>query len=120
MDLLCISNIVKFLLKVDRGRDRKPNSVVLMVGSAPNVGLWVVVTWGKKSCLGPAEISSCVLLFKFKDWGRRVSLTFHLFVADVNRGSEDFRCKKVGAKFSGVASCVSWTCFGVWGESGKL
>ena len=54
--------------------------------------MWVVVTWGRKSYLGPAEISCCVLLFKFKDGGHRMSLRFHLFVSDVNR-----RTKILGA-----------------------
>ena len=52
-----------------------------------------MVTWGRKSCLGPAEISSCVQLFDFKDRGRWVSQRFHLFVADVNQRSKDFPCR---------------------------
>ena len=40
MDLLFNSNIVKFLLKTNGGRDRRPNSVVLVVGSASIVGEW--------------------------------------------------------------------------------
>ena len=57
------------------------------------------MTWGRKSYLETAEISSFVLLFKFKDGGRRVSLIFHLFVSDVNQENKDFGCKKVGARF---------------------
>ena len=64
--------------------------------------MWVVVTWGRKSYLGLAEISCCVLLFKFKDGGHRMSLRFHLFVSDVNRRNEDFGCNKVDARFSDV------------------
>ena len=60
MDLLCNSNIVKFLLKPDGGKDRRPNSVVLVVGSASIASGWVVVTFDRKYCLGPAEISYCV------------------------------------------------------------
>ena len=48
------------------------DSVVSVVGRAPIIGGWVLVTYGRKSCLEPAEISSCVLLFKFKNGGCRV------------------------------------------------
>ena len=66
--------------------------------------MWVVVTWGRKSYLGPAEISCCMLLFKFKDGGHRMSLRFHLFVSDVNRRNEDFGCNEVDARFSDVVT----------------
>ena len=45
----------------------------------------MVVVWSRKSCLGPAEITSSVVLVLFKDEGCRVSRRFHLFVSDVNQ-----------------------------------
>ena len=39
-------------------RDRRPNVVVFVVWSALIVDGWVVVAWGRKPCVGPAEISS--------------------------------------------------------------
>ena len=57
----------------------------------------------RKSYLGFAEISSCVLLFKFKAGEHRVSLRGHLFVFDINQQNKDFGCKKVRERFSGVA-----------------
>ena len=42
-------------------KNRRPNVVVFAVWSALIVGGWVVVGWGRKSYLWPAEISSlCV------------------------------------------------------------
>ena len=32
-----------------------------------------------------------------------MNLRCHLFVSDMNQGNEDFRCKKVGSRFSCVA-----------------
>ena len=57
----------------------------------------MVVSWGRKFYLGPA-ISSFIYLVQFKDGGRRESLRRHLFVSDVDPGSEDFMCKRVDAK----------------------
>ena len=48
------------------------------------------MAWGRKSYLGPAEISSSVYLVQFKDKGCRVSLRLHLFVFDVDPGNKDF------------------------------
>ena len=62
MDLLFNSDIVNLLLKTNMGRDRRPNFVIFVVWSARIVGRWVVVAWSRKSCLGPAEISSFVFL----------------------------------------------------------
>ena len=62
MDLLFNSDIVNLLLKTNMGRDRRPNFVIFVVWSALIVGRWVVVAWSRKSCLGPAEISSFVFL----------------------------------------------------------
>ena len=49
---------------------------------------WVVLAWSRKSCLGPAEIVSCVFLVLFKDGGRKISLKFPLYVFNVNQGKE--------------------------------
>ena len=62
MDLLLNSDIVNLLLKTNMGRDRRPNFVIFVVWSALIVGRWVVVAWPRKSCLGPAEISSFAFL----------------------------------------------------------
>ena len=62
MDLLFNSDIVNLLLKTNMGRDRRPNFVIFVVWSALIVSRWVVVAWSRKSCLGPAEISSFVFL----------------------------------------------------------
>ena len=48
----------------------------------------VLEAWSRKSCLGPAEITSFVFLVLLKDGGRRVSLRFHIFVSDVNQGNK--------------------------------
>ena len=54
-------DIVNLLFKNHGGKNRRPNVVVFAVWSALIVGGWVVVGWGRKSYLGPAEISSlCV------------------------------------------------------------
>ena len=50
--------------------------------------MWVLEAWSRKSCLGPAKITSFVFLVLFKDAIRRVSLGFHLFVSGVNQGNE--------------------------------
>ena len=50
--------------------------------------MWVLEAWSRKSCLGPAKITSFVFLVLFKDAVRRVSLGFHLFVSGVNQGNE--------------------------------
>ena len=43
----------------------------------------------RKSCLGPAEMSSFVFLVLFKDEGDRVSPIFHVFVSDVNQRNRE-------------------------------
>ena len=48
-----------------------------------------MVAWSEKSCLGPAEIVSFLLLVLFKNGGRRVSPRFNLFVSHVNQGNEE-------------------------------
>ena len=62
MDLLFNSEKVNLLFKTNGGRDRRSNFFILVVWSALIVGKWVVVVWSRKSCLGPAEISSFVFL----------------------------------------------------------
>ena len=62
MDLLFNSDIVNLLLKTNGGRHRKPNFVIFVVWSAVIVDGWIVVAWSRKSCLGPAEISSFMFL----------------------------------------------------------
>ena len=71
------------------GRERRPNFVIFVVGSALIVGGWVMVAWSKKSSLGPTEIASSVFLVLFKGGGRSVSLRFHLFDSDFNQGNEE-------------------------------
>ena len=44
------------------GRDRTPHFVIFVVWIVLVVGRWVMVAWGKKSYLGPAEISSVAYL----------------------------------------------------------
>ena len=48
------------------------------------------MAWGRKSYLGPDEISSFVYLVQFKGRGCRVSLRILLFVSDVDPGNDDF------------------------------
>ena len=71
------------------GRERRPNFVIFVVGSALIVGGWVMVAWSKKSSLGPTEIASSVFLVLFKGGGRSVNLRFHLFDSDFNQGNEE-------------------------------
>ena len=47
------------------------------------------MAWSRNSCFGSAEIESFVFLVLFKDGGPSVSPRFHLFVSDVNQGSEE-------------------------------
>ena len=54
-------DIVNLLFKNHGEKNRRPNVVVFAVWSALIVSGWVVVGWGRKSYLWPAEISSlCV------------------------------------------------------------
>ena len=71
MDLLFNSDIGNLLIKANGGRDRRPNFVIFVIWTALIVGGWVVVAWSRKSCLGPAEISSFVFLIysKMEDAG---------------------------------------------------
>ena len=54
-DYLFNVDIVNFLLKNNGGRNRRPNFVIFVVRSALKVAGWVVVAWGRKSFVGPAE-----------------------------------------------------------------
>ena len=49
----------------------------------------MMLACGGKSYFGLAEITSYVFLISFKDGGRKVSPSFHLFVLDVNQGDEE-------------------------------
>ena len=51
-----------FCEKSYMGRDRTPDFVIFVVWIVLVVGRWVMVAWGKKSYLGPAEISSVAYL----------------------------------------------------------
>ena len=53
--LLFNVDIVNLPLKNDDG---DTEGLILLFLFAPTVGAWVVVTWGRRSYLGPAEISS--------------------------------------------------------------
>ena len=55
------------------------------------------MAWGRKSYLGHAEMSSLCIL-SLKDWGRRVSLTFHRVVSEVDPWNDYFMRKRLGAK----------------------
>ena len=48
---------------------------------------WVIVAWSRKSCLGPADITSFECLVLFTNGGCRMSAKFHLFIFDVNQGN---------------------------------
>ena len=64
-DVVVVSfDMVKLMWKKQWGRerDRAPHFVIFVVWSALVVGGWVVAAWGKKSYLGPAEISTTVYL----------------------------------------------------------
>ena len=79
-------------------RDRRPHFVIFVVWEALIAGGCVVVAWSQKSYLRPAEISSFLVLVKFKNKGRRLSLRLNLYISDVDPGNEDIMCKRVGAK----------------------
>ena len=54
-----------FLLKTIDGVDKRPDLDIFVVWSALIVGGWVVLAWGRRSCLRQAVISSCVFLVSF-------------------------------------------------------
>ena len=53
------------LLKNNGGRDRRPNFVIFVIWSALNVDGWLVVGWGRESCLGLPEILSMYFVYCF-------------------------------------------------------
>ena len=75
-NLLFNVDIANPLLKNERGRDRRPHFVIVVVWKALIVGVCMVVAWGRKSYLAPVGISSFVFLIQFKDGGHRVGLDF--------------------------------------------
>ena len=54
-----------FLLKTIDGVGKRPDLDIFVVWSALIVGGWVVLAWGRRSCLRPAAIASCVFLVSF-------------------------------------------------------
>ena len=58
------SDIVNLLLNINRERNKIPNFFIFVVWYTLTVGglvlVGVLVAWGRKSCLGPAEIASFV------------------------------------------------------------
>ena len=57
MNLLFNAGIVNLLLK-PMGEATEGLILFFVVWSALIVGGWVVVAWGRKSCLGPVKIAS--------------------------------------------------------------
>ena len=60
--LLFNSDIVNYLLKATVGRGRRLNLLIFVGWSALIAGGWLVVAWGRKCCLGPADFTSLVCL----------------------------------------------------------
>ena len=81
MYLLFNSDIVNLLLNTDGEKTEDLILIIFVVWNTLIVGPWamvgLLVAWSRKSCLGPAEISSFVFLGFFKDGGRRVTLRFY-------------------------------------------
>ena len=73
------------------GEDRRPHFVIFVVWKALIVLGCLLVAWGRKPYLGPAEISCFVYLVQFKDGQRKVSLRLHLFVSNVDPGCKDLQ-----------------------------
>lgn len=85
------------------GREKQGLILCFVVWRALISSWWLVWACTGESYLVPTEISSFVLLVRFRDWGHRFSVRCHLFVSDINQGNEDFVCKKAGLRFSYVA-----------------
>ena len=62
--------------------------MTMVVWSALNVDGWVVVGWGRESCLGPAEISSLCSRFNLR-MGTQVESKISSFVSDMNQKNEE-------------------------------
>ena len=82
--------MVNLLLKTNRGRDIRSNFIFCSL-----------------ECFNCQWVCGWNLIFGvpglIQGWRQRVNLRCHLFVSDMNQGNEDFRCKKVGSRFSCVA-----------------
>ena len=63
--------------------------MTMVVWSALNVDGWVVVGWGRESCLGPAEISSLCSRFNLR-MGTQAESKISSFVSDMNQKNEEF------------------------------
>ena len=94
--------MVNLLLKTNRGRDIRPNFIFFSLecfncqwvsGGGLRQKVLFRAGWNLIFCV-PSLIQG---------WRQRVNLRCHLFVSDMNQGNEDFRCKKVGSRFSCVA-----------------
>ena len=83
---------MNLLSNTNGGRNRRHSFVIFVVRYTLIVGGWVLVgvlvSWSRKSCLGPAEIAPLVYLVLFKNAGRKVCPRFHIFVSDVNHGNK--------------------------------
>ena len=71
-----------------RKRQRRPNIVIFVVWGALNVDCWVVVGWGRESCLGPAKISSLCTWFNSR-MGTQAESKISSFVSDMNQKTEE-------------------------------
>ena len=81
-----------------RKRQRRPNIVIFVVWGALNVDCWVVVGWGRESCLGPTEISSLCSWFNSR-MGTQAESKISSFVSDMNQETEEFEYKRVHSRF---------------------
>ena len=98
-DLLLNSDIVNFLLKANRGRDRRPNFVILHYFNfwceGGEVGRWEkcengeVVKWEGGKDGKVVRWGGRRFLVLFKGEGCKVSQKLHLFVSDVNQGIQE-------------------------------
>ena len=80
---ICISILILRTLK-NHWRERQKHSVVIFVfWCALITSGSMLVTWSRKSCLGPAGILCFVCMVLFKDDRRRVSSRAHLFDSDI-------------------------------------
>ena len=85
MKLLFDFDEVNLLLKSNVGTDRS-NFFIFVVWNALNVEGWVVVGWGRESCLGPTEISSLCSWFNSRMHTLGDSKIL-FFVSDINHGN---------------------------------
>ena len=82
------------------GGNRRSHFVILVVWSAQIVSEWVVVAWGRKSYLGPAEIFTFCVPGSIQGWGTqgesKTPSSLHFF--DVDPRNKGFMYKRLGAK----------------------